>query len=197
MNVKMVRAFVAVPLPAGTQTYLAETGRGYEQRLPAGAVRWVQPERMHLTLRFLGDTPANKLAAIGEALDTVARTYRPFQLHVGRLGCFPNPRRPRVIWAGLAGAEKELAALKAAVDEALAPLGWPPERDKFRAHLTLGRVKHSERDIRLEWGTPLEARPVPVQAIHLVESELRPAGPQYTVRHSAVLAAGTALETHP
>src|SRR5690606_3649272 len=116
MNMKMVRAFVAIELPAGVQAYLAEIGRGYEQQLPAGAVRWVQPERMHLTLRFLGETPASKLTAIGAALDAVGQAHRPFELQVGRLGCFPNQRRPRVIWAGLAGATKELAALKAAVD---------------------------------------------------------------------------------
>ena len=81
------------------------------------------------------------------------------------------------------------AEIGPAVDEMLAPLGWAPEDDKpFQAHLTLGRVKHSNQLIQLPWGERLAPRPVPVDAIYLIQSQLRPDGPVYTIRHKAPLA---------
>lgn len=184
-----IRAFIAVELPEAVRQFLYETALSLADRVPAGAVRWVKPGAMHLTLHFLGDTPVDKLPALGAGLDRVVGHRPSFALHLGELGCFPNPRRPRVIWAGVAGTGPALADLKRAVDEMLAPLGWAPEDDKpFQAHLTLGRVKHSNQLIQLPWGERLAPRPVPVDAIYLIESQLRPDGPVYTIRHKAPLA---------
>jgi 2'-5' RNA ligase len=143
---------------------------------------------MHLTLRFLGDTPLDRLPAIRQAMDAAAMNSQPFEVRLDGLGCFPNHSRPRVIWVGLAAAgggdSAPLLALKTALDEALTPLGWPPEDKPFRAHLTLGRVK-DERGIQgVEWTADVPPLAVAVTAIHLIESQLRPDGPVYTVRHT-------------
>ena len=186
---KTIRAFVAVDLPEEARAALGEVGAALAGWVARGAVKWVRPELMHLTLRFLGDTPLDRLPAVQAALDAVAAAHVPFDLHLTGVGCFPNPRRPRVVWVGLGGDEAALLALKAALDAALLPLGWPPEDKPFRAHLTLGRVR-DDGDVRgVDWSTPVPPRPVPVTALRLIESQLRPDGPVYTVRHAAQLGA--------
>jgi 2'-5' RNA ligase len=182
-----LRAFIAIELPSAVRASLGDVAAALAPGLPTGAVRWVRPEAMHLTLRFLGDTPTGSLPELAAALDTLAEGHAPFNLHLAGLGCFPNPRRPRVLWVGLAGDEARLAALKAGLDGALASLGRPPEGKPFRAHLTLGRVREEGgvRDFRPDVAVPELA--VPVTSIVLMESELRPDGPRYTARHRAEL----------
>lgn len=140
---------------------------------------------MHLTLRFLGDTQPSKVSAISQGLDSTAKQFQPFALQLGQLGCFPNPRNPRVIWVGLDGETGKLTALKREVDMALEPLGWKPETKRFKAHLTLGRVKHSHNQIKLAWGDKLESLLLPVNSIHLIKSVLSPAGSTYTTLHQS------------
>lgn len=184
-----IRVFIALHLPPNLKQYCGKLSTTYTRQVPAGAVRWVKPEAMHLTLRFLGDTAEANLPALQAALEQVAAAHAPFAFQLDRLGCFPNERRPRVIWAGMRGEEQAAAALKAALDEALLPLGWEKETRPFRAHLTLGRVKHSHQQIQLPFGAALEPYSIPVTALHLVQSDLRPDGPRYTTRHTARLLA--------
>jgi 2'-5' RNA ligase len=182
-----IRAFIAVDLPAAVKMALAGIAADLDRTLSPGAVRWVRPEAMHLTLRFLGDTDVERLPAISSGLDEIAAAHRPFEMRLGRPGCFPGTRRPRVIWVGLAGNEPQLLDLKAGLDRALAPLGWPVEDKTFHPHLTLGRVKEEGR---LRDYSPEAVVPplvVPVATLLLIESDLRPQGPRYTVRHSAAL----------
>ena len=186
------RAFIAIDLPPAVKAALADVAAALDGRVPRGAVgtaavRWVRPEQMHLTLRFLGDTPANRLPALAAALDTLAAGHAPFILRLTEVGCFPNTRRPRVVWVGLGGAEAKLTALVAALEAALSPLGWPPEDKAFRAHLTLGRVKDERAVQGIDWSAAVPPLEVPVTAVHLIESQLRPEGPVYTVRQSSTL----------
>ena len=180
-----IRAFIAIHLPPDVQTALGRVTATLGEGLPRGAVRWVRPELMHLTLRFLGDTDVARMPAVGRAMDTAVAGRAPFSLTLDGLGCFPNPRRPRVVWAGLAGDTAPLLALKAALDAQLAALGYPPEDKPFRAHLTLGRVKDERAAQNLALAVPLPQLVVPVAAIYLMESQLRPDGPIYTVRHES------------
>lgn len=187
-----IRAFIALTLPADVKAELGRVSLELAGDVPRGAVRWVQPEQMHLTLRFLGDTPVERLPDIQKAMDAAAGQHALFELMLGRLGCFPNPKRPRVIWVGL-GADggrdsHEILALRAALDAGLMPLGWPPEDKPFRAHLTLGRVKDESAARSIDWSAAVMPLIVPVTAIYLIESVLRPDGPVYTVRHTSRLA---------
>ncbi len=184
-----IRAFIAVDLPPTVKAALSDVAATLGGRVPRGAVRWVRPEQMHLTLRFLGDTPADRLPALAAALDTLAAGHAPFALHLTGVGCFPNARRPRVVWVGLGGEEAKLLALVTALEAALRPLGWPPEDKPFRAHLTLGRVKDERAAQGIDWSADVPALTVPVAAMHLIESQLRPEGSVYTVRHTSTLAA--------
>ena len=182
-----IRTFIAIHLPPDVKAALGNVARRLDSRIPRGAMRWVRPELMHLTLRFLGDTDTSWLPAIQAAMDAVAATNAPFEMRLDGVGCFPNTQRPRVIWVGLAGEEARLLSLVAALEKELVPLGWEPEGKPFRAHLTLGRVKDDRGAQGIEWTANVPPLNVPVAAIHLIESQLRPNGPLYTVRHSSRL----------
>ena len=183
----VIRAFIAVQLPVEVKEALGNVSRTLDSQVTRGAVRWVRPEQMHLTLRFLGDTDVQSLPAVQAALDAVATGYKPFTLQLEGIGCFPNARRPRVIWVGLSDDAGHLQPLKVALDERLDPLGWPPEDKPFRAHLTLGRAKDERAAQGVAWTGDVPRLPVPVDAIHLIESRLQPSGPVYTLRHSSPL----------
>jgi RNA 2',3'-cyclic 3'-phosphodiesterase len=184
-----IRAFIAIHLPEEVQEVLGAVAEELKPRVPGRAITWVKPERMHLTLRFLGDTPPSQIEALSAALDVVAAQHRPFALQLGQLGAFPTERRPRVIWVGLAGETGAAAALQKALDGVLVPLGWRPDSKKFSPHLTLGRVKREDERINLPWGQAVVPATFTVSEIHLMESQLRPQGPLYTVRHTSKLAA--------
>lgn len=182
-----IRAFIAIHLPAVVQEVLGAVSQELAPRVPERAVTWVKPDRMHLTLRFLGDTPISQLGELAEMLDAVAAQHRPFHLQLGHLGAFPNERRPRVIWVGLTGDLQRATALQQVLDQRLVPLGWQPEGKPFSPHLTLGRVKRANDQIRLPWGRGVAPASFTVEAIYLMESQLRPEGPLYTVRHVSTL----------
>lgn len=184
---KTIRAFVAIDLPDEVKAALHEVGTMLARSVPRRAVRWVKPSLLHLTVRFLGDTVVSRLPAIAAALDETAGQHPSLVLTLSELGCFPNRKRPRVIWAGVEGDVAAAKALKAAVDEALVPLGWDVEDRPFRTHITLGRVKDRSGARDLDWSTPLPGLTFPVTAVHLIESELTPDGPIYTIRHTSKL----------
>lgn len=188
-TMKTIRTFIAVDLPETVRQFLETFGRELGRDVPRGVVRWVPPGNVHLTLRFLGDMPVERMSEVSLALDDAAAQHTSFRLHLDKLGCFPNPRQPRVIWVGVADNEDRLRALQKEVETAMGPLGWEPERRRFHPHLTLGRVKDSRSvvEARLPWGQVLEPREIPVETIHLIESRLEPSGAVYTVRHSSHL----------
>ena len=136
-----LRTFIAVPLSSSVIEELNTLERELKRACPRGAVKWVPPDRIHLTLHFLGDILPNRLAPIKEALNVVARNVPTFTFEAANLGAFPNPHRPRVIWVGVRDESSWLALLHEAVNEAMERLGFERERRKFSPHLTLGRVR--------------------------------------------------------
>ena len=184
---RTIRAFIAIPLSTEVQALLVAVSQTWSEQVPERSVRWVKPHLMHITLRFLGDTEVASLPTVADALDGIAARINAFTLRLDRPGCFPNNKRPRVIWVGLQGQLETARALKHEIDEALVPLGWEQDDQSFRPHLTVGRVKDSRKVRGFRWEANVEPLLVPVNVIHLIESDLLPAGPVYTVRHKAVL----------
>ena len=182
-----IRAFIAIPLPDPLLAELERVQRRLEREVPPRSVRWVRPEGIHLTLKFLGDTSTERIPEIQAALGAVGRNVPPFDFAVAELGCFPNPRRPRVVWVGIQEPTGRLAGLQDAVEEVVAPFGYPPEGRGFTPHLTLGRVQRrvDRRDLprigevvtALEVGTLGE---VSVDRFALIRSILKPTGAEYT-----------------
>lgn len=184
---EIIRAFIAIPLPGSLLDELAALQRQLERQVPPLSVRWVNPNGIHLTLRFLGDTPVEKLPAIQEALAIVAQHASACTFTVGGLGCFPNPRRPRVVWAGVQEPTGQLAALQEAIEEAMERFGYAPEGRGFTPHLTLGRVqRHASSREAARVGEVVTATSVGQLAkvtadrFALIRSVLKPTGAEYT-----------------
>lgn len=139
-----LRLFVALELPHTIKNALA----GYVaplQQLSRG-VRWVKPENVHLTLKFLGDTPNAKLAAIQSTLAAMCGDFAPLAIEVAGAGVFPNARRPQVLWVGLNDASGQLGKLAQEIDARLHLLGFPRETRPFSPHVTIGRVRDTRVD---------------------------------------------------
>jgi 2'-5' RNA ligase len=157
-------------------------------------VRWVRPEGIHLTLKFLGDVPADRLDAIAEAMRAACTPHPPFSLSIGGMGVFPDPRRPRVVWLGVEEPGGTLLRMQRDVDRTISPLGFPPEKRRFSPHLTLGRVKQGRTAAELEalgqYATHARVRigEMAVHAVYLMRSDLRPDGAVYTELATAALA---------
>jgi 2'-5' RNA ligase len=184
-----IRAFIAIEVPDEVGKSLENARRILASQLTHGGVRWVKVSNIHLTLRFLGNVGHDKLRALYDGLDDVAGRCSPFSLDLDALGCFPNPRRPRVVWVGMVGDSDRLSSLHRAVEQMLTPFGWEEEGRKYHPHLTLGRVKDLNKvvEARLPWGDILVEGRIDVKAIHLIESQLFPTGAIYTIRHSGYL----------
>jgi 2'-5' RNA ligase len=192
-----LRTFIAIELDQGLKDSLSRLEAELRERLSPRSVRWVRADGIHLTLKFLGDTPAEKVQAVQEALSLAAADVGPFSFSVGHLGCFPNPRRPRVVWVGLSEPTGVLARLRNAVEAHVAPLGFPTERRAFEPHLTLGRVQRyaSRSEIReigevVETATTGPIGEMTATMVSYIKSDLRPGGAVYTTLFEAKLAGG-------
>jgi RNA 2',3'-cyclic 3'-phosphodiesterase len=157
-----------------------------EMRSVAPHVKWVRAAKLHVTLKFLGNTDAAKIAQIGGALQTI-RSPKPVTLDFGGLGFFPNEKRPRVFWVGMASSTN-LPALAADIDGAMHRFGFPLEARPFTPHLTLARFDPPGLPSKL--GTALKQHPsdsfgsLSTREFHLIESKLRPTGAEYTTVQS-------------
>lgn len=185
-----LRLFVATTLPASILENLAAIQQRLRADIPHGVVRWVDPRGIHLTLKFLGDVPASQQPELERALNDAVGDREPFELVLSELGCFPNVRRPRVVWVGLAGALQELRGLRDDVERTIAPLGYPTEDRPFSPHLTLGRVRReasaSQASLigaQVMRSQHTDLRAWRVSSLSLMQSELSPAGATYTELH--------------
>lgn len=183
----LIRVFIAVELPDDVQLALA--AQQDELRLTGAHVKWVDPANIHLTIAFLGDIPPGRIEPVGEALDTIAATARPFPVEVCGLGTFGRGRTLRVVWAGIREETGSLDHVYTRVFVALADAGIHLEDRPFRPHLTLGRVRSPRGADELRHAAE-EGRDgtfgfFEVSRLVLMQSHLTPAGPEYTTLHVA------------
>ena len=174
-----MRLFVALDLPEPVRTALAELIASLKPK--SKGARWVQPENLHITLKFIGHVKNEKLSPIQSALSSI-HTTQPVEIHFRGMGFFPNEHRPRAFWCGIA-APPNLAELAADIDRALAPLAIEAETRPFTPHLTLARFKSDEgvheivraaTDMKsTDFGSATETN------FHLYESLLKSTGAQY------------------
>lgn len=176
------RIFVAVTLDAALREALASLERALEA---AGArLRWIRPENLHFTLRFLGHISEAQVKRVQFAARGTAEGVAPFEITLAGLGAFPTPRRPQVLWVGVRDGADRLAALAARLDDALARQRFPKEPKGFHPHLTLARIK--EAHLWASVGPVLaefqgvEVGYQRVASLVVMESLLGPQGPTYT-----------------
>ena len=193
---KMVRSFIAIPVPRSGIEVLERAVKRLDSEI-GGQVRWVRPKGIHLTLKFMGDIPASTLERVLEALPQVTASFSLFEISMSGLGVFPNPRRPRVLWAGLDGDLATLSALQIAVDQAVEKLGLPKDDRPFSPHLTLGRVRRDTNEEQsrkigyLMTNTRLQAPPSwTVETVDLMRTELDPTGSRHYLVGSTTIGGG-------
>jgi len=179
------RLFVAVELGGHVREALDRVQHELQRHLLHG-LRWVRPEGIHLTLKFLGETPREKVPGIVQALPACTAGVAPHELSLGKLGTFGSRSAPRVLWVDLDGDLTPLLRLQEQVEGALASLGFPREDRRFSPHLTLARVRPEEaRSAAGPLAQALEAVRAPQAAIEVREvslmlSKLGPGGAVYT-----------------
>ncbi len=185
-NPEEIRSFIAIELPEEVREGLARL-RNELKRNEHKFVKWVNPDGLHLTLKFLGNSPSKRVTEIINVIEEVTQGVSAFHLEISGLGAFPSLRQARVFWVGIGGEVDKLSKLQQNIDSALAVLGFAKEERPFVPHLTLARLRPG--------ASPLERRSfgelvdptifedeyhVEVEAVSLMRSQLTPAGAVYT-----------------
>ena len=185
-----MRLFIAIEIPEDIRVAYAALLQ--EFRAIAPQLKWVRAENLHVTLKFLGETPPAKLEAVLGALAGV-QSPEPVQLDFHGLGFFPNEKRPRVFWAGLE-ASANLKSLAAEIDQATHCLGFPLQDRPFTPHMTLARFQPPgvtpklQEVIRAKQGHNFGT--LTASHFHLIESKLKPTGAEYTTMQTVRFATG-------
>jgi 2'-5' RNA ligase len=185
-----VRTFIAIDpgkairdRTVGLQETLARAG---------AQVKWVEPDNLHVTLLFLGEVDMVDVPALCQAVEDAVQQHPAFPLTIEMVGCFPNSRRPRILWVGVGEGVQEVVALHDALEPPLLELGcYRREERQYTPHITLGRVR-SERPAdnlgaALARHAGWKGGATTVHEIHIMSSELTPQGPVYTVLSRAKL----------
>ena len=177
----MIRAFVAIKIDPDAARRIGEIQSNLNTAFTG--IRWVKPENLHLTLKFLGPVGDDKITPIADALERALHFLPRFSVACRGLGVFPDIRKAKALWVGLEG--KPFAHLAATVEDALEPMGFAREKREFKPHLTIGRWRDSagrsealrrelERRQRQDFGTSK------MDEVILFQSVLKPDGAVYT-----------------
>jgi len=195
-----LRTFIAIELPPDVKKEIASI-QGRLKTAGHTFVKWVDPQSIHLTLKFLGDISPDIVTSLTEAVGKASAETSAFSLDISRLGVFPGFARPRVAWVGVSGEVKKLGQLQKRIDSALLPLGFKTETRSFNAHLTLARLR--------DWASPLDRQSFggmieatryesgssfEVDAISLMKSTLTPGGAIYNCLARVKLKASCQLQ---
>ncbi|MDQ2664836.1 MAG: RNA 2',3'-cyclic phosphodiesterase [Gemmatimonadota bacterium] len=183
------RMFVAVELPSVTLQDIKAVVAPLREEAPELA--WTSAQERHITLKYLGEVPADGVDVLVQMLDAVAQAHRPFSIHLSRIGAFPNFRRAHVLWLGVEP-EPRLELLQHDLELGAEGIGFEIEGRAFRPHVTLARVKTVLEPDRVR-GLARAARKVDFSAVvhvaelSLFESTLVPTGPHYRRIHAATV----------
>ena len=191
MDSTILRLFIAIELNDALRAELKRVQKQLQDEClrvsVARAIRWVAPQNIHLTLKFLGNCNRAQIPALTTALERAAKNSAPFVLDARGLGCFPNARRPNIIWVGLEGDIKTAALLAQRIETEIHALGLARDERGFTPHLTIGRVKReASNHERATLAATIKNSPTTIygtiraDAIHLIASDLKPTGPMYS-----------------
>ena len=193
----MIRAFLAVELSQELRTKLATLQQELKQRIEPEMKRdmrisWVQPASIHLTFKVLGDTDEQMINPLRAALEQAIGNQRAVNVPLERLGAFPRPQSPRVLWIGPSenwekGSEaKQIAEIHSVIEQVCEGFSFLRETRPFSPHLTLARIKTGERQVGVALAKggvldrPLSSGSLAVESVVLMKSELKPTGSVYT-----------------
>ena len=184
------RLFVALAVPDDVKDRMEAAQADLRRGLPDRDVRWARREQFHLTLRFLGDVEATQVEALAEAIRAACGEFGALHLRAERIGCFPDPRHPRVVWVGVQDQAEQLPRLQRAVEAATEGFTTEQKEQRFTGHVTLARIKgikRPEAEALAKAAAGMADRPFGqwrACRIELIRSELSPQG----ARHSSIAA---------
>lgn len=177
------RTFCAIELSHEVRAQLAGHVKQLRAAVPEVSASWSKPENVHLTLKFFGNVPLDKIPRISDAASRVVNGFSPFQIRIGGTGVFPTPNRAQVLWIGV-DLNDQLKALHGRLEEELAVDGFPKENRAYKPHLTIARLRRPEGARQLA-ETHLETKfsfiEIRVNEVVVFRSQLSPKGSIYTV----------------
>lgn len=187
-----MRTFIAIELPEPIKNSLAKLINKLKDT--GSDVKWVAPENIHLTLKFLGERDDKKVDRISEILDEVAKVHKAFPIQISALGAFPNLNSPRVIWVGIDQGDTETKNIFKDLEDLICKVGIPKEDRSFSSHITIGRTrstrglaKLTQELTSLNESIGKENLNFTAGSITLFKSTLTPKGPIYDVLKAANL----------
>ena len=184
LEVEHWRLFVAIELPADVRKKLKDHIGHLRNALPDVRASWSREENVHLTLKFLGDTPVSQIETLSKAAERASQSARPFELVVRGCGVFPPRGNPRVLWVGIEDHSGALGTLQQALEDECAKAGFACEQRSFHPHLTIARLRKpqgSRQLASLHEEIGFETETVGASALAVVRSELRNEGSRHTV----------------
>jgi len=176
-----MRTFIAVELPEQIKKKIEVLQAPLKKT--SAFVSWVKPGNIHITLKFLGEVPEEKIDEVFSATELALKEGKRFKMNLKGMGAFPDFRRPRVIWIGTGKGGEELSDLAARIEPEIEKIGYPKEKRKFSPHFTIGRVKspkNIEKLMELVRSTDFETEDIEVNEVTVMKSQLHPAGAIYT-----------------
>jgi len=177
-----IRSFIAIPLKPDIIDRIEKVQK--ELRSLRADVKWVRPQSIHFTLKFLGNIEESQISAIAQKIQHATGGYTSWPIHLKNLGTFPSLRNPRVIWVGIEDTSGQIVTLQRQIEHALSTLGFAQEKRNFSPHLTLGRVKspRGKKDLIQYLIDEREKTlgKIQVDRVVLFRSELHPSGAIYT-----------------
>ena len=189
-----MRIFIAANLTDNVYEMLDDLTQSFSSSIGSHNVKWVRPSGIHLTLKFLGDTPEHAIIQIQHVMDEISHGIGAFPISIQGVGCFPNCKSPRVIWVGVKETQGILQDLQLRLENGLTNLNFPREKRTYHPHLTLGRVRrHVGNADRRAIGEKLnhfgqtDIETQFVNEISLIRSDLKPSGAVYTHLYSSSL----------
>lgn len=181
-----MRCFIAIDIDENNRAALGDLQQQLKSEvdIKKSDVKWVKPENIHLTLKFLGEIRDEQVVDICNIVKDVAGRHDSFELDIESVGHFGG-RSARILWVGSGKGRENLLQLQKDLEEQLASAGWPPEKRAFSGHLTLCRIKNSKAGIKLaqitEQYRDFKVGVMPADSVSVYQSELTPVGPIYTV----------------
>ncbi len=181
-----MRVFIAIDIGEEIRAALRDLQQQLQSKvdIKKGDVKWVNPENIHLTLKFLGEIKDEKIVEVCNIVKEVAGRHKSFELDIQTVGCFGG-RSARVLWVGAGEGKDNLLELQKDIEQQLASAGWPPETREFSGHLTLCRIRKPKAGAKLaaisEDYKDFKLGTVAADSVSVYQSQLAPGGPIYTV----------------
>lgn len=178
-----MRIFVAVELPLSVRELAAERARLLREEFPRVRASWERAEKMHITLKFLGEVEETLLTKIQNAIAAAIKDFQPFEISIEETGAFPPRGAARVLWLGAKDERETLAGIQRKLENEFAKIGFKKENRKFHPHITLARIRTPDgaKDLREKHEQlDFQSDAFIVNEIVLVKSELLPSGSRYT-----------------